>query len=220
MKKLFCLLVLSTYCLSACHQILTTDDKQALMPSDKYHESNNRPLEQDDKEVATTSKGFAFHTKSTRNTNYSPPHEQVFSRTNYLHNKKFIIKALEKESIQIINEGHRITILIPTDLYYVFDTERLNDLRYPVLDMVVELIHCFDEKDIFVSAFTDDVGSNAHKRALSQNRAKSMMAFLWARGISRKNLHAAGYGDKFSIGNNQLIRGSAFNRRVEIQWST
>ncbi len=143
-----------------------------------------------------------------------------FSRTNYLHGKERILKELENASIQVINEGHRITVIIPTDKYFYFDTAKLNDLRYKQLNMIVELVNCFPEENIFVAGFTDNVGSKAHKRRLSQHRAQAVVAYLWAHGIKRIHLNAAGYEDKYNIGNNRLIHGSAFNRRVELQWTT
>jgi flagellar motor protein MotB len=45
-----------------------------------------------------------------------------------------------------------------------------------------------------------------------------MLTFLWANDIQARRLKAEGYGDRFDIGDNKLIRGSAYNRRIEIQW--
>ena len=45
-----------------------------------------------------------------------------------------------------------------------------------------------------------------------------MITFLWAKGIRAQHLYAEGMGDKYPIGDNFLTHGSAFNRRIEIQW--
>lgn len=144
-----------------------------------------------------------------------------FDRTNYLHSKEKILKALAKTSIQVVNEGHRITVIVPTDKYYVFDTTKLNELRMKQLEMVADLVRCFPKSKIHIAGFTDDVGDKEHKRVLSQHRAQAMLAFLWSRGIRHSDhLDAEGYEDKYNIGNNRLIHGSAYNRRIEIQWMT
>lgn len=143
-----------------------------------------------------------------------------YSRTNYLHGKERLVEALEKANVQVINEGHRITVIIPTDKYFYFDSAKLNDLKYNELDMIVELVRCFPDQNIFVAGFTDNVGSKEHKRQLSQHRAQAVLSYLWAHGVKHTHLNAAGYEDKYNIGNNRLIHGSAFNRRVEIQWTT
>ena len=142
-----------------------------------------------------------------------------FSRENYLQSSKKLIEHVQKGDIQFVNEGHRITLVIPTDKYYVFDTAKLNDLKHAALRDIVNLIKCFPNSTIYVAGFTDDVGNYEHKRRLSQQRAQAMVAYLWAHGISERKIEAEGYGDKYAHSNNDLIRGSALNRRIEIQWT-
>ena len=45
-----------------------------------------------------------------------------------------------------------------------------------------------------------------------------MVTFLWAKSVPTQRLKSEGFGQHFSVGNNQLIHGSAYNRRIEIQW--
>ena len=71
---------------------------------------------------------------------------------------------------------------------------------------------------VFVAGFTDDVGTRHHKKMLSQAQAETMLTFLWANNIPAERLHAEGYADQYTVGDNKLIRGSAYNRRIEIQW--
>lgn len=135
--------------------------------------------------------------------------------------KPALLQNLQKDGIEYVQYGDTQTLLIPTDQYYVFDTPKLNDLEYPGLINIVRLLKLnkpLDKTPIYVAAFTDDVGSKAHKKKLSQARAEAMVTFLWANDIPAKLFHAEGYGDKNTIGNNKTIRGSAYNRRVEIQW--
>jgi outer membrane protein OmpA-like peptidoglycan-associated protein len=142
-----------------------------------------------------------------------------FSRTNYLQSKKKIVQSLENNQIQVVNEGNRITLLLPTDKFFIFDSAKLNDFRYKELDDIIKLVLCFPTPEIYVAGFTDNVGSQAHKKLLSQDRAQALVAYLWMKGIPQAKLHAEGYGDRYAIGNNRLIHASAYNRRVEIQWT-
>jgi outer membrane protein OmpA-like peptidoglycan-associated protein len=136
----------------------------------------------------------------------------------YYNTKRSLIKAIKDEDIQYTQYGNTITLLIPTDRYYVFDTPHLNDICYPGLNNVVRLLQYYPDSPIFVAGFTDDVGSRHHKQMLSQARAETMLTFLWANNIHAQRLRAEGYGDKHDIGDNKWIRGSAYNRRIEIQW--
>lgn len=142
-----------------------------------------------------------------------------FSRTNYLKSSKEIVKHVQNGDIQVVNEGHRITLILPTDKYFIFDSYKLNDLKFKQLNDITTLIKCFPNSTFYVAGFTDDVGNYEHKRNLSQKRAQAIVTYLWSQGVSERRIEAEGYGDKYAIGNNNLIHGSALNRRVEIQWT-
>lgn len=138
----------------------------------------------------------------------------------YKTSKQSILTNLIREDIQFIQYGDTYTLVVPTDHYYIYDSAELNDICYRGLNDIVRLLAFYPKCRITVAAFTDDVGTNKHKLRLSQARAESMVGFLWAHNIPAQLLSAQGYGDRFSIGDNRLIRGSAYNRRIEIQWST
>ena len=82
----------------------------------------------------------------------------------------------------------------------------------------MKLIKMFPCKcPIYVAGFTNDVGSRYHKKKLTQAQAEAMVTLLWAHDIPSRLLNAEGYGDKHPVGDNKLIHGSAYNRRIEIQ---
>lgn len=136
----------------------------------------------------------------------------------YKTSRTHLIKELQREDILYIQYGDTTTLVVPTDRYFLFNSPRLNDLCYMGLVNIVKLIRCYVHTPIYVAAFTDSVGSREHKDKLTQARAEAMLTFLWANGISAQQLHAEGYGDRYDVGQNALIRGSAYNRRLEIQW--
>ena len=104
------------------------------------------------------------------------------------------------------------------DHYFEFNSPLLNDLCYEGLNNIVKLLNLYPCSDIYVAAFTDNVGSRAHKKRLTDAQAETMLTFLWANDIRAKRLKGEGFGDRHPIGDNQLVHGSAFNRRIEIQW--
>lgn len=131
-----------------------------------------------------------------------------------------LIKELQDQGIEYVRYGDTETLIVPTDNYFYFNSPELNDLAYPGLVNIVRLLRFYPCTPIFVAGFTDDVGSERHKKLLSQAQAEAMLTFLWANGVAAERMHPEGYGDKHAIGDNRLIRGSAFNRRLEIQWVT
>ncbi|TAL62021.1 MAG: OmpA family protein [Legionella sp.] len=134
--------------------------------------------------------------------------------------RKHIIKELSKNDVQYIEYGDTHTLVVPTDKYFMFGSPRLNELTYPGLLNIIKLLKLYPPSPVYVAGFTDNVGSKAHKRALSQTQAETMLTFLWANGIAAERLKAEGYADKNDISDNELIHGSAQNRRIEIQWFT
>lgn len=138
----------------------------------------------------------------------------------YGDSKRALIDTLHHEEIELVQYGDTMSLRIPTDRYYQFNSARLNDRCYNGLLHTVRLLHYYPCTPIYVAAFTDNVGSRQHKRRLSQAQAETMLTFLWAHHISAQRLQADGYADNHSIGDNALIHGSAYNRRIEIQWST
>ncbi len=136
----------------------------------------------------------------------------------YHNNQQALIKQLRSQHIEYYVYGDTMTLLVPTDEYFNFNSPKLNDICFPGLNNIVRLLSYYPNSPIYVAAFTDEIGSRYHKKMLSQGRAETMLSFLWANGISAQRLNAEGYRDKHDIADNHWIHGSAFNRRVEIQW--
>ena len=137
----------------------------------------------------------------------------------YKDSRPILIKELQKRfDIQYIEYGETVTLIVPTDRYFIFNTARLNELCFGGLSDLIKLIKTYPTCcPIYVAGFTDNVGSRYSKKMMSQARAETMVAFLWANDIPARRLIAEGYGDKNAVGDNKLIHGSAYNRRIEIQ---
>ena len=70
--------------------------------------------------------------------------------------------------------------------------------------------------NVEVQGHTDNVGGDAYNQTLSEERAKSVVVWLTARGIAPVRLTARGYGKTMPIASNDDELGRAKNRRVEI----
>lgn len=137
----------------------------------------------------------------------------------YKDSKANIIYELQKKGdISFYQYGDTMTLIVPTDRYFLFNSPRLNEICYPALVRIVRLLKFYPDRVIYVAGFTDNIGSRYHKKMLSQAQAETMITFLWANGIQARLLNAEGYGDKHDVSENSIIHGSAQNRRLEIQW--
>ena len=86
-----------------------------------------------------------------------------------------------------------------------------------VLDETVAMLKKYPTVRIEISGHTDASGDEEKNRALSQQRADAVRAYLVSRGIPEARLESKGYGPEFPIGNNATPEGRAQNRRVEFK---
>ena len=129
-----------------------------------------------------------------------------------------LINELHKYDIEYVQYGDTMELVVPTDQYFQFNSPKLNDICYKGLNAIIKMLKLYPCSTIYVAGFTDNIGTHDHKKRLSQAQAETMLTFLWANNIQAHRLKAEGYADQFSLGDNRLIHGSAFNRRIEIQW--
>lgn len=136
----------------------------------------------------------------------------------FKNNQEALIEEMKKQDIQYVEYGDTRVLIVPTDKYFRFNSHRIHDICYKGMNNIVRLLKYYPCSPIYVAGFTDEIGSRVQKEKLSQSRAEAFLTFLWANDIKAKRLLAEGYGDLHAIGDNHLIHGSAYNRRIEIQW--
>lgn len=107
-------------------------------------------------------------------------------------------------------------ILITQKIHFEFNKSIIRPISYPILDDVVQLLKLNPQiKRIQVEGHTDSVGGDAYNQRLSESRAKSVVAYLVAKGVSQDRLTAIGYGRSRPIADNATAEGRAKNRRTE-----
>ncbi len=103
-------------------------------------------------------------------------------------------------------------------LYINFETGK-SDIK-PESQKIVEDIAAMLKSNsglkISIEGYTDNVGTPAANKTLSENRAKAVMNAVIAKGIDKARLTAKGWGQDKSIADNSTDDGKAKNRRVEI----
>ena len=86
----------------------------------------------------------------------------------------------------------------------------------PQIEQVVELMKIDTSLQLAVNGHTDNTGDAAHNQALSEGRARAVVAALTSRGIAASRLVAKGFGDSQPVAGNDSEDGKAQNRRVEL----
>lgn len=98
-----------------------------------------------------------------------------------------------------------------------FGKSNLRPESYKTLDDLVDYLQRKSTEKIEIGGHTDNIGSEAKNRALSLERAKSIVAYLIAKGITEDRVTAKGYGSEFPVEENATETGRQKNRRTEVK---
>lgn len=103
-------------------------------------------------------------------------------------------------------------------LYINFDTGKsiIKDESKPVIDQIVQMLKANPDLKIGVEGHTDNVGTPASNKTLSEARAKSVVSAIVAQGVSADRLSPTGFGQDKPVADNTTEEGRAKNRRVEL----
>jgi outer membrane protein OmpA-like peptidoglycan-associated protein len=93
---------------------------------------------------------------------------------------------------------------------------KLTKSSYSTLNDIADLMNKIPEANLEVQGHTDNKGSEAKNKKLSEARASSVVNYLVKKGVAKDRLRAAGYGSEKSIADNGDAAGRAQNRRVEL----
>ncbi|MEW5796203.1 MAG: OmpA family protein [Candidatus Zixiibacteriota bacterium] len=78
------------------------------------------------------------------------------------------------------------------------------------------LLNFVPDIKIDINGYTDDIGTDAANRALSEKRANRVKGILQSLGIDADRMKAYGRGETNFVASNQTAEGRARNRRIEI----
>jgi OOP family OmpA-OmpF porin len=85
-----------------------------------------------------------------------------------------------------------------------------------IVDQIAEMLKTNPGLKVSIEGHTDNVGSAAANKTLSESRAKSVVASLVLKGIDKTRLSSKGWGQEKPVADNGTDEGKAKNRRVEI----
>ena len=118
--------------------------------------------------------------------------------------------------VDVVRKGDNITLDMPGNVTFAFNSADLNAQFYPVLDKVSKTLVEYDKTVIEVAGHTDSVGSDAYNQQLSERRANSVAAYLASHGVVSSRVVTVGAGEAHPVASNETEDGRAQNRRVEI----
>jgi OmpA-OmpF porin, OOP family len=129
-----------------------------------------------------------------------------------------ILKELMKQDVTASNMLEALNRDGHIALYMNFDTGKsiIRDESKPIIEQIVQMMKSNPDLKVGVEGHTDNVGSPASNKTLSESRAKSVVSAIVAQGIPADRLSPAGFGQDKPIADNSTEEGRAKNRRVEL----
>lgn len=97
-----------------------------------------------------------------------------------------------------------------------FDKATIRPDSRETLNRLLKAIEARPDAGLVIEGHTDAEGSDAYNLTLSENRARSVVNWLVAHGVSSGRLTAKGFGESLPVADNARPDGRALNRRVEI----
>lgn len=118
--------------------------------------------------------------------------------------------------VDVVRQGDNITLSMPENITFGFDSSALRPQFLPVLDNLASTLTEYNQTVIEVAGHTDSVGTDSYNQQLSERRAGAVANYLGGRGIMRDRMITIGAGESRPIASNDTESGRAQNRRVEI----
>lgn len=81
---------------------------------------------------------------------------------------------------------------------------------------IIEVLKAYPAVALKIGGYTDNTGDPERNKALSGNRAKSVMQAIVDAGVAAGRLDAEGYGPEHPVASNDTEEGRAKNRRISV----
>ena len=110
--------------------------------------------------------------------------------------------------VDVVRQGDNITLNMPDNITFGFDSSALQSQFYPVLDDVAETLREYNQTIVEVAGHTDSKGTDAYNQQLSVRRAESVGNYLMSKGLMRDRFIITGAGESRPIASNETTAPS------------
>jgi outer membrane protein OmpA-like peptidoglycan-associated protein/tetratricopeptide (TPR) repeat protein len=124
-------------------------------------------------------------------------------------------QELEKEIV--LHNVKKDAKIVLKNVFFETGSAKLKPTSYAELGRLSKLLEDHPKINIEISGHTDNKGSYAANKKLSQNRAKAVVDFLIQLGIKDTRLSYVGHAYDFPVADNATEDGRQQNRRVEFK---
>jgi outer membrane protein OmpA-like peptidoglycan-associated protein len=106
------------------------------------------------------------------------------------------------------------------DITFDFNSDKITEESYPVIDLLVEFLESNPDMDIELAGFTDHIGSEKYNNELALKRASAVKKYMVDKGIKSNRIAVLGFGERmtavYGVDDEKDLR---MNRRVEYNFT-
>lgn len=136
----------------------------------------------------------------------------------YEQEETFYVQRTVAASIDTIEDRPKTgEIFTLQNIYFDFDKATLRPVSKTTLDKAYDIMKKYPGIKVEIGAHTDAWGEDDYNMLLSGWRAKSVVDYLVAKGISRDRLVDKAYGESVPVAPSNYPENSQKNRRVEFK---
>jgi outer membrane protein OmpA-like peptidoglycan-associated protein len=125
-------------------------------------------------------------------------------------------QSLAGSGAEVTNTGTQLRVILPESVTFRTASATVDPGFRPALAQVSNSLRRHPNSSVRVVGHTDNVGSAAYNRQLSEDRAMAVARVLIANGTSASRITVSGRGFNEPVASNASAAGRAQNRRVEI----
>jgi outer membrane protein OmpA-like peptidoglycan-associated protein len=131
------------------------------------------------------------------------------------------VNQMQIAGIQMIEQGDRLMMIIPTDKYFEPGTATVKEsqqqnLRHMAL-FTKQFADAYPNSVIRVIGYTDQVLNQKAQLDLSRSYAEAVSAYIFNAGVDRRRIATEGRGSKEPVAEQAAPRSATLNRRVVVQ---
>lgn len=121
---------------------------------------------------------------------------------------------LKGAKVERVGEGIKITF--SSGILFRTNSAELQSASVTDINTLAETLKKYGDTNVIVEGHTDNTGTDAINKPLSENRARSVANQLLAQGVESARITTQGFGSAVPVADNSTEAGKQSNRRVEI----
>ncbi|NSL88784.1 OmpA family protein [Chitinophaga solisilvae] len=126
---------------------------------------------------------------------------------------KELKNVLNEAEVSIIKDS--LKVIFPNNVLFASSSDQLRDEIKPTFSHFADVLNKYDKTKILITGHTDNTGTAAYNRELSERRAESTKRLLGQYQVNNDRMFTWGQSDRDPIATNDTEAGKAKNRRVE-----